>query len=379
MQRKLFLADSAVTFELPCYTRIGGEPSHHRATLTTQWKLETGHDLEAERTLVAMGGYCSCLELATKGVKALRYLWLHRSRNAQPGVWRDAKGKLRIVTGKAPCCSIELDGLADAAGHLRSATHWAARYRMDLGQLTRFYNLIEFAAQLPNYDNDSALDGMPELATLIDSIECWQLGLDVDSVRRIHAEIGVDGGLSSDTYEAVFLHDAPAGFLAKYARYGPLTVDWVATHPERCGDGLPFEAQRWLDFGIHPCLGLRLADQYQPDEVHHIAELTRTPIQQAAENLSSWITCGCPLSAPEAEEFWRLGYRLPKAPGKASLQRLVDELGRLGAEPPSLRTRALILAAANKPSDAAHYIRAGARHPSDLLRIRPPAKRRRTR
>ena len=37
----------------------------HRVTIHPDWSVTTPHDLDAERVGMALGGYCSCVELST--------------------------------------------------------------------------------------------------------------------------------------------------------------------------------------------------------------------------------------------------------------------------------------------------------------------------
>lgn len=51
-------------------TAVTGE--RHPVTIHADWRVETPHDLEAERVAAAFGGYTSCLELVDRTLPAFR-------------------------------------------------------------------------------------------------------------------------------------------------------------------------------------------------------------------------------------------------------------------------------------------------------------------
>ena len=87
----------------------------HPVTLYPDGTVDTGHDLEQERILVALGGYMSCLELADSASPAVLEWFVLEQRlapspiraNQARGPWHAAK--------KARCCARRFLAGGDAA------------------------------------------------------------------------------------------------------------------------------------------------------------------------------------------------------------------------------------------------------------------------
>ncbi len=213
---------AALSVIVPCRTTRtrGHAASRHEVTIAPDWRFECPHDLDSERLAVALGGYCSCLNLADAGIPALR-AWVMLALRLTPVDVRPRSGGGGWRVGSpAPCCrGRRFESVAEAAGHVRGVAHLAATFGAESDVLAA---LAAAAGQALGHHmgHASTADESRRAAACCraghrDVRYLWDAGLSPQAVIRIHARVGVETPLPRRVYLGV--------------RVRRVDVDWLAS------------------------------------------------------------------------------------------------------------------------------------------------------
>lgn len=309
-----------VTVTVTCRTsRDSAKGSkRHPVTLYPDGTVDTGHDLEQERILAALGGYLSCLELADSASPAvLAWFALEQRLASRPiratrasGPWHAAK--------RAHCCAKRGYGSpVEAAAHARDPKHVALTHQAHAYQVVALCRGIT-AGPAPEMPGDP-------WRTM------WECGMHPDEVDRISMEVDADEPLPVQFYLGVMACNPNLAWIRDTMRAVPLQAHSVTTLAWSYGKfdrADPTLRARWLRTGITDQLVLRLmrSPYVIADIEAFAAHWSISPVMAGVE-LSKWCDSGVApsvamLTAPGLEH---LAYP-PTPPKWPTRIRLRDEL-----------------------------------------------------
>lgn len=329
--------------------RAGGRGHKHPVTLTPDWRLETGHDLELERIAAAMGGYLSCLELADRVLPAAYDLWLAANRRLPPAVVSDDRfdiGQWSLAT-PAPGCSchrVRWPEAAQAVEHLSSAAHWAWVHRAPIQHLTSFSETLERATQTTDEAPWRSL--ATRMVRELDGLErLWQVGIPRSVVETIHARVSPDGEpMPAALYRDVVLRGCDPDWLAQFSALGAQSVGWAARTCNLRDLVDVTERRRWLQAGAHPhdvadvLLGRRTLA-----EVREIARATGADVRRVTAVCAAWHRIGAHPDPDDVAFLVRHDHVAAPRFGRDVVAGLVLRF-RTRPDPPSHTQAALVLA-----------------------------------
>ena len=341
----------------------------HPVTITPDWRLETPHDLEAERVAVAFGGYCSCVPIADQVVPALQLaVQLLARRVLAPIAPADDRG---WVVGGAPAhcqCRTSFFPTAQAAAeHARSALHLAHRAGTSEQRFGAFLDRVARAHDhfpCPPHDRDLARrvrdpGGVWAL---------WRAGLSPEQAAEIASLVPGDEPLPLEFFLGVAYRPVDRDWLAKtlarrpdpdVATFLAWSTEVLHPHPDsRCAEwlalGLPTRAvEDLLRAGTAPATAVTLAR-----ELHWSARV-------AANYLAGWARAGCEPTVDHVRLLTRLGIDrsyVPSPPAINLLELTASEL----AKPPSRTDLAVLLAVAGTRAFAIDLLEGGITDPFAL-------------
>lgn len=309
-----------VTVTVTCRTsRDSSKGSkRHPVTLHPNGTIDTGHDLEQERILAALGGYLSCLELADVAAPAvLEWYALERRLVPRPICAKQARGPWHAAK-KAQCCARRgYQTPQDAAAHARDPKHVALTHGAHAWQVAALCRgiAVEPAPEMP---------GEPWTTM-------WECGMHPDELDRISLEIDADDPLPMQFYLGVVARHPKLEWIRDTMRAVPLEprsityLAWTYGKADRADSAL---RARWLRTGIMDRLALRLIDSpYDIADVEAFAShWAISPVMTAIE-LMKWCDSGVApsVAALTGPELDHLAY--PPTPPRWQMRaRLRDEL-----------------------------------------------------
>lgn len=309
-----------VTVNVMCRTSRNSTKGskRHPVTLYPDGSLDTGHDLEQERILTALGGYLSCLELADVASPAvLEWYTLEQRMVGRPiranhsrAPWHAAK--------KAQCCPRRgYKTPQEAAAHARDPKHVALTHGAHAWQVSALCR--GFAAEpVPE------LPGEP-WNTL------WDCGMHPDEVDRISLEVDADDPLPVQFYLGVMARNPSLAWIRDTMRAVPLephSITYLAWTYGKSDRADPSLRARWLRTGITDSLALRLiASPYDLADVETFAAHWAVSPVLAGMELVKWSDSGVapPVAMLTGSGLAHLAYP-PTPPKWQTRVRLRDEL-----------------------------------------------------
>lgn len=284
--------EEPVTITVTCRTSraaVRGTTGRHPVTIHTDGTVDTGHDVDSERILAAMGGYLSCLDFIDRVVPAFGELLQRRRRRAPYPITADrAGGPWRCVDG-GTCCRRGFRDARDAAEHARDPGHVATVRGVHQSQV----RALAEAAAVP----------VPVLPTE-QHTRLWERGLHPEQVDRIAARVGATRELPDDFYLGVMCRRPDLDWLSATLRAADCdatTSVWLAWTHGPIDRQDPDGRVRWLRGGMMPSLVIPMMQSpYDVDDVKAFAQHWRISFFGAAFELVKWCNAGL---TPALEEL----------------------------------------------------------------------------
>jgi len=334
--------DGPLTFEVECLTsRTARRGPRHPVTLHPDGVLETPHDLAAERVAVALGGYCSCLELAEAAPRFLADAVGLLTRRARPPLRRRADGRWSLRRSSECGCPVSFRSAADAAAHARAARHLAAvhgtRERLVRGILEGLGQVLPSAAR-----------DAPELAERVREPRgpdrLWAAGLHPDdALAWSRLAVAVTEPLPVSFYLGLAYGEADHAFVreALSGRPDGDTAAWLAWFPTDVGTGPACRVLLAAGLPRNDVLGL-LSAGVEGDRLTALSEESDLPTEVVGRQLAAWARADCWPEGGHLRILARHGLTA-HCPSAALLDRLLADAAALAA-PPS-RTELGVMAA----------------------------------
>lgn len=382
---------SALTVRVPCSpdpASLGW--TSHDVTVQPDWSVEVPHDLAAERVVVALGGYCSCLELVEKVVPAARGRLQALARREPLALARATGGGWTARVLVAGCCRQTVWGSgkpdpASVAEHLRGNGHHAAAAgcRADLLRVV-VAALVKAHTRGRRFTIEAAdLAAARSVVLGADGVvRLWDAGAHPRVVLAVHDAVAPDGpALPPSFYLGVLArgHDldwlrntlaAPRPAADDAERVADLAdlADWLAWTATDLDAREPGARAEYLRLGVPYRLILELSVAgVSPVAVRRLAELTGTGAAFAAALLAEWVAAGCEADPGAIGSVYRTGVPVSFRPSKALLTRVRRELGPDGRGVPTVALAGLVGVAGSVPGAVAAVLR-GVTDPTCLAR-----------
>lgn len=296
--------------------------TRHPVTLHPDGTIDTGHDLEQERILAALGGYLSCIQLADVASPAVtEWYALERRLVRRPIRAKQARGPWHAAKKSHCCAKRGYKTPQDAAAHARDPKHVA---------LTRGAHAWQVAALCRGFATEPVPDMPGEPWTTM-----WECGMHPDEVDRISMEIDADDPLPVEFYLGVMARNPSLGWIRDTMRAVPLeprSITYLAWTYGKADRADPLLRARWLHTGIMDRLALRLINSpYEIADVEAFAAHWAISPVMAGVELMKWCDSGV---APSVEgltgpDLGHLAYP-PTPPTWLTRARLRDELDGQG-------------------------------------------------
>ncbi len=310
----------SITVSVRCRTaRNSAKGSRrHPVTLHPDGTIETGHDLEQERILAALGGYLSCLEMVDTAAPAFLTWFAHQQRLVPRPIRAAHQGAPWHAVERASCCPRKgFRTPQEAAAHVREPKHAALLHGAHARQV------MELTSGVGGLDPPE-MPGDP-WATL------WECGMHPDEVDRISLELDLDDPLPVGFYLGVMANEPDFEWLVSTMRALPLeprSIVWLAwTYRQLDREQMDLRAQ-WLATGVMDRLVLPLMQSpYSIQDVELFARYWRVSFTTAAMTILEWPRTGL---SPRVEHltgdrFNHLGVP-PQPPTPQARRRLRDLL-----------------------------------------------------
>ena len=290
----------------------------HPVTLYPDGTVDTGHDLEQERILAALGGYLSCLELADSASPAvLEWFVLEQRHASRPIRAKQARGPWHAARKSRCCAKRGYKTPQEAAAHARDPKHVALSRGAHAWQVVALCRGIaaEPAPEMP---------GDPWRTM-------WECGMHPDEVDRISMEIDAYEPLPVQFYLGVMACNPNLAWIRDTMRAVPLesrSITYLAWSYDKADRADPTMRARWLRTGIMDRLALRLMrSPYEITDVEAFAAHWAISPVMAGVELIKWVDSGVApsvamLTGPELDH---LAYP-PVPPRWQTRERLRDEL-----------------------------------------------------
>lgn len=372
----------ALTLQVPCSTSPDFScATTHEITLDTGWSLTTPHDLEAERVAAAFGAYSSCLSLADDVVPAVRAALQMHARRSVPRLKRAVRGTWRALPAVAARCCRAESSAAQAAEHLRSVEHVAARAGGHPSLVTAVLDAaLSTHARAGSFTPDADDRAMMRRCVLGDTgpAHLWQAGLHPRIVAAIHDEVvGPAGpalpqalylGVVSRRPDLAWMADTLAA--AATAVGAPITrydtaflAEWLAWSQTPLDKKQPDVRTGWLATGApHDYVEQLSSAGYTAADAQALAAGTGRSVVGAADLLTSWVDAGCRPSVDDLLDLYGSGIPPWHSPPKPMVTRLRSVVGTL-AEHYTTTELGLMLVLEGTVPAAAAVIRAQAGPP----------------
>lgn len=285
-----------------CRTSLTVEDARtHGVTIDPYWSVTTPHDLDAERVGMALGGYCSCVELVDVTIPALRNVIDVLTHPITAELELTKVGRWRVRAAHACCRAREFSGIVQAARHLRSATHLVkvirARRRLPL-------NEAQFEELLAVFEmNWGSLQRAPlHLAEALvrepgGLDDLWVCGIGPDQVEALAAvAVGVREPLPVAYYLALVYRSVDCEWLGQAVALcpDPDIATWLAWQDAPHDRAPAAEWGGWLALGVPRRPLLALLDLTVPvQRAYALATALAVPPPVVARELGTWALAGC--------------------------------------------------------------------------------------
>ena len=354
----------------------------HQAVVRSNWSIATPHNLTAERTAAALGGYCDCLTLLDTGVHAAReWLALHL-RQRLPDVWFSGDHGWRVASIPGCSCSrvnevgpsrftadanLRFRWVDEAVSHATSVRHIAAKHGAQLrhvGPLSEvlaahWRPAVRKAQIVPDLSAPVHDPGAPR--------SLWRAGIHPSVAKRFAARVpSVRTPIPLSYFIGMAYATAYAGRDEELLRQcDPKMAAWLVWSPDCPEPGLPLAYASWL--GI-PRMDqersrLMLHAGYDSTLADELASALEISVTEAATLLANWVLLDC---LPTLGDLVALGATVT-APSADLLQAALDSF--LTADAGITRTQvALLLASAGRVEPVLDAIGDGVRTPYEFRR-----------
>lgn len=312
---------ASVTVTVSCRTARNSTKGsrRHPVTIHPDGTIDTGHDLEQERILAALGGYLSCLELVETAAPAfLTWFAFQQRLIPRPIQAPHERGRWRAVETAGCCPRRGFDTALDAASHVRDPKHAALLHGAHARQVAELTRGVE----------GLAVPEMPDGPWF----KLWECGMHPDQVERISLELDLDDTLPAEFYLAVMARQPDLAWLRSTMQALPLSprtiVSLAWTYGALDREQLDLRA-RWLATGVMDRLVVPLMHSpYEIADVEAFGAYWRLSLTAAAMALLEWARSGV---SPQVDQlvgtrFDHLGVP-PRPPTDEARRRLRDVLG----------------------------------------------------
>lgn len=310
----------------------------HPVTIHPDWTVTTPHDLEVERIGVAMGGYLSCIDLVDNCVPAARLYLIRQLRLETPQLSLGKSGRWLVAERVDTCCagSPSYRSPMDAAEHLRSPRHCAARHRSrprvvaQIGEALLQAHGGRDPMPLPPRSGrlvGTCVDRQVDLRTL------WDAGVPLDVVEQIHQRASDGRVLPVSFYFGVLTNRPDLTWVRETAAEAPERElhDWLAWTVSARDRDQPGLRGEWLALGVsRRDIGELQHAGYEPSDVARLAALLDASGTQAAAVLAGWVRADCRPDTAELGRVYGLSAQQSRVPSAASIERLRDLLSSEG-------------------------------------------------
>jgi hypothetical protein len=331
--------DGDLVVEVECRTsRTAKKGTLHPITIRADWSVEVPHDLDAERIAVALGGYCSCLELADKVVPAVALFAQRVTRRGPAGIGH-VRGRGWMVSEPNRLCGCARQWFTAAhvaAEHARSLRHLAAVHGLAEWQLERLARAVEDAwgpLRKPPPEGWYAAGLVREPFGLD---ELWLAGVHPDTVARDVALVpGCTEPLPAWFYLGVEFHRPDRDWLAATLAHcpDPDVATWLAWSDE-ASEATSDACGRWLELGLRRSdLEVLLSARVPLELAHDVADRTRRTPTQAARLLAAWAKARCLPTAAHVALLDRCGLGSTYQPSGPAVDLLATALAGVEDRP----------------------------------------------
>ncbi len=371
MRARPTLPPEGLTFEVNCRSFPDDPGRPHPVTVTPDWRLTTPHNLDAERIAVALGGACTCVDLADRTLPAVRGYLTHRLRLEPAAIVHADNGSWLVTVGAVGCCGDQgFPQARDAAAHLRRPRHWARRFGTTTEAVTEFAQRLLDAIADDEGDPsiaDQAIQPrcpplpkteLPPLAEPYGLTVLWDAGLHPADVVALGRALSPDGGPipAQDVLELAY---APPG--------GPMSAPQaVASGSRPRGRRGRDERDAWLRAGVPAVAVTRImsGDAYSLDDARILSSRLSRSVAHAAGLLARWQAAGMtpPVDALVGL-YW--GPMVMDAPPPRALVDRTLELARAGGVQASRMDAAVALVRTGSPPAALAMLADPIRRPDD--------------
>lgn len=292
----------ALEVVLQCRTSATADDAlTHGVTIGPDWSVTTPHDLDAERVGMALGSYCSCVELVDVTIPALRAVLDVLTHPVTAEVETTKNGRWTLSHAHACCRAREYSSIVQAARHLRSATHLvkAVRARRQLALNEAQFEELLAAFQM----NGGAIRQRPRhpAEALVREPggldDLWVCGILPDQVERLAAvAAGVREPLPVDYFLALAFRSVEHEWLGQALALcpDPDTATWLAWQDAPHERAPAEEWGGWLALGVPRKALLALLDLAVPVErAYALATALDVPVQVVARELGFWALSRC--------------------------------------------------------------------------------------
>jgi hypothetical protein len=294
--------DGDLTFEIECRTSRGDGPVHrHPITIRRDWSVETGHDIERERVAIAMGSYCSCVEVVDHVVPALWHLVQLRARRMRPTLQLGIdKAKRRVVTVPADSPSApgaRFDEIARAVTHMHSVEAVATIHCVKQDVLAGLLKEIEKAHKTNFFAPPEDKWRAEECVSGKSFDELWDHGVHPELVRRLYERVW-NGGcpMPSGFYIGLVDRRPDLGWIAKtlHGVIDPGIANWLVWTTSRFDDDNPTARMDWIWSGVsRRAVDGLVKGKYVAADVAWLARLTSWSVPTCASVLAAWVNAEC--------------------------------------------------------------------------------------
>lgn len=380
MRSGSFPGDRPVTVSVCCGVSENRQ-SEHAVTISpaivpeAAWLVDTGHDLEAERVAVALGGgRLTCLDLTDREVPAIEAYWRSLRRDVlvgiQPERARRGKTVAWLVTAQVKGCACESKRWArpeEAAGHLRDLGHWCRKHGAQYRSTRSLLRLLQKATGPAAWSDHWPLSRSSRCVEHADDLfRLWESGIHPNDVEEVHTGLGISDPLNAQAYLRILTERIDLGWLRQFTSGGPQALTWAATTWTTWDASHPGERAEWFEAGLHyKVITTLLGSPYSLDDVRALASATGLSLNAAGHVIADWRAAGCRPSLEQLIQVCRLvpgGQQAPTAPAlKVVMERTEHHRDGMTATEVGL-----VLVAVGTPTSAAALIRRGIRSLDDV-------------
>lgn len=366
--RALATTGRSLRSTVTCHASQGADGgAEHEVVLNPDWTVDTPHDLAAERTAVALGGYCDCLTLVETGIPALQaWLELHL-RERSPDVWFSADHGWQV--DQVPACGCRgrfrwVEQAVDHASSVEHVTHLHGAHSRHTAPLARALT-ADWQPVVDRAHIDADLSTQTRLPSVARSL--WSAGIHPTVARHYANAIPEVRTAIPLSYFLAMAYTRPDLRRSKeLARQSDgATAAWLVWSRDCPVPGQPLAYAGWLGLSTINAARARtmLAAGYDSTRADELGAALHLAADEAAALLYDWVDLGC---RPTLNDFLSLGPNIA-APTPALLDSALASRAAAGTH--VTRTEiALLLAATRSEVLALEAVSDGVRTISEFTR-----------